>query len=116
VLGHYSLIDVFVVPRTADRVSQLVTPLKPYEAMALEKALVVSGVHALREIVTDGETGLVFVPEDADSLADTVEPLLDDPDRRRHLGRQAREWVTANRTWRQNGLRYLELYRHLGVA
>ncbi len=116
VLGHYSLIDVFVVPRTADRVSQLVTPLKPYEAMALEKALVVSGVHALREIVTDGETGLVFVPEAAESLADTVEPLLDDPDRRRHLGRQAREWVTANRTWRQNGLRYLELYRRLGVA
>ena len=42
----YSVIDVFVVPRTADRVSQMVTPLKPYEAMAMERAVVVSGVDA----------------------------------------------------------------------
>ena len=116
VLGHYGLIDVFVVPRTADRVSQLVTPLKPYEAMALERALVVSDVAALREIVVPGETGLVFPAEDARDLADTVEPLLDDPERRGALGRQARAWVAAHRTWRQNGERYLDLYRRLGVA
>jgi glycosyltransferase involved in cell wall biosynthesis len=116
VLDHYAVIDVFVVPRTADRVSQLVTPLKPYEAMALERALVVSGVDALREIVADGQTGLVFEPEDAGSLADTVEPLLDDPARRAELGRNAREWVSAHRTWRLNGERYLEVYRRLGVA
>jgi len=116
VAAYYSLIDVFVVPRTADRVSHLVTPLKPYEAMALERALVVSGVDALREIVTEGETGLVFDPENAISLADTVEPLLDDPEARRRLGRRAREWVTANRTWRQNGVRYYELYRRLGAV
>jgi len=116
VLAYYCLIDVFVVPRTADRVSRLVTPLKPYEAMALERALIVSGVDALREIVVDGETGLVFEPEDAASLADTVEPLLEDPDARRRLGRQAREWVVAHRTWRQNGARYLDLYRRLGAV
>ena len=55
--AYYSLIDLFVVPRTNDRVSQLVTPLKPYEAMAMERCLVVSGVGALLEIVQDGETG-----------------------------------------------------------
>jgi glycosyltransferase involved in cell wall biosynthesis len=116
VLAYYALIDVFVVPRTADRVSRLVTPLKPYEAMALERALLVSGVDALGEIVTPGETGLVFRPEDARDLADTVEPLLDDPGERARLGRQARDWVAANRTWHQNGQRYLELYRRLGAA
>lgn len=116
VLAHYSLLDVFVVPRTADRVSQLVTPLKPYEAMALEKPLVVSGVDALREIVTEGETGLTFEPERAASLADVLEPLLDDPERRARLGRAARRWVSTHRTWRQNGERYLELYRRLGAA
>ncbi len=116
VLAYYALIDVFVVPRTADRVSRLVTPLKPYEAMALERALVVSGVDALGEIVTPGVTGLVFRPEDARDLADTVEPLLDDPGERARLGRQARDWVAANRTWGQNGQRYLELYRRLGAA
>jgi glycosyltransferase involved in cell wall biosynthesis len=112
----YSVIDVFVVPRTADRVSQLVTPLKPYEAMALERAVVVSGVDALREIVRDGETGLVFEAESAVDLARVVEPLLTDPERRLALGRAAREWVAANRTWRQNGERYRALYARLGAV
>ncbi len=109
-------IDVFVVPRTNDRVSQLVTPLKPYEAMAMEKALVVSAVGALLEIVTEGETGRTFTPEDPVSLADTIEPLLDDPAARARLGSAARAWVAANRTWDQNGRRYLELYQRLGIV
>ncbi|MEO8229106.1 MAG: glycosyltransferase family 4 protein [Chloroflexota bacterium] len=116
ILDYYRLIDVFVVPRTNDRVSQLVTPLKPYEAMATERALVVSGVAALREIVIDGETGRTFTPEDPMSLADVLEPLLDDPAERGRLGAAARRWVAANRTWDQNGQRYLALFRDLGVA
>ena len=116
VLDYYRLIDVFVVPRTSDRVSQLVTPLKPYEAMAMERALVVSGVDALTEIVSDGETGRTFVPEDALSLADVVEELLDDPEARKRLGANAREWVGGHRTWSTNGRRYRELYERLGVA
>ena len=63
---YYRTIDVFVVPRTNDRVSQLVTPLKPYEAMAMEKALVVSAVGALLEIVDEGITARTFTPEDCD--------------------------------------------------
>jgi glycosyltransferase involved in cell wall biosynthesis len=116
VLGYYSLIDVFVVPRTADRVSQLVTPLKPFEAMALERAVVVSDLPALREIVQPGETGLTFRAEDADDLATVVEGLLDDPSLRERLGRQAREWVLANRTWAANGRRYRDLFEALGAA
>ena len=114
--AYYALIDVFVVPRTADRVSQLVTPLKPFEAMALQRTLVVSDLAALKEIVTDGETGRTFRAGDATNLADVVEPLLDDPARRTELGAAAREWVAANRTWRQNGLLYRQLYERLGVA
>jgi glycosyltransferase involved in cell wall biosynthesis len=113
---YYRTIDVFVVPRTSDRVSQLVTPLKPFEAMAMEKAVVVSAVDALLEIIEDGVTGRSFLAEDPASLADTIEPLLDDPGTREALGRAARAWVAEHRTWRQNGLRYLELYRRLGVA
>jgi glycosyltransferase involved in cell wall biosynthesis len=116
VAAHYALIDTFVVPRTSDRVSQLVTPLKPYEAMAMERALVVSDVAALREIVSDGETGVVFRAEDPVDLADRLEPLLDDADRRVALGRAARSWVAANRTWTRNGERYRDLYARLGAA
>jgi glycosyltransferase involved in cell wall biosynthesis len=113
---YYRTIDIFVVPRTADRVSQLVTPLKPFEAMAMEKAVVVSAVDALLEIIEEGVTGRSFLAEDPASLADTLEPLLDDAGARAALGRAARAWVAQHRTWRQNGLRYLELYRRLGVA
>ncbi len=116
VLDYYRLIDVFVVPRTNDRVSQLVTPLKPYEAMAMERALVVSAVGALLEIVTEGETGRSFRPEDPIALADAVEPLLDDPAERARLGRAARIWVSEHRTWQMNGSRYRALYERLGVA
>ena len=116
VLRYYSIIDVFVVPRTNDRVSALVTPLKPFEAMAMERALVVSDVPPLREIVTPGETGLVFRPEDAGDLAEVLGGALDDPALRARLGRQAREWVASSRTWAHNGARYRELYERLGAA
>lgn len=113
---YYRTIDVFVVPRTNDRVSQLVTPLKPYEAMSMEKALVVSGVPALLEIVREGETGRSFTPEDPDALADVLDDLIGDAGQRRRLGEAARAWVAENRTWAMNGQRYLDLYRRLGVA
>jgi PEP-CTERM/exosortase A-associated glycosyltransferase len=115
ILRYYGLIDVFVVPRTADRVSQLVTPLKPYEAMAMARALVVSGVPALEEMVVVGQTGLVFRPEDAEHLAAVVEPLITSRARREELGRAARDWVCQHRTWTENGRRYRELYEELGV-
>jgi PEP-CTERM/exosortase A-associated glycosyltransferase len=113
---YYRLIDIFVVPRTTDRVSQLVTPLKPYEAMAMERALVVSDLGALREIVIPGETGYTFRPEDPVDLAGVLERLVDDPAGRQRLGRAARDWVAAHRTWGQNGQRYRELYDRMGVA
>jgi glycosyltransferase involved in cell wall biosynthesis len=115
IADYYSLIDVFVVPRTADRVSQLVTPLKPYEAMAMERALVASDVDALREIVDDGTTGLLFRAGDAEDLARVLEPLLDDPERRAALGGAARAWVLEHRTWDRNGARYRELFERLGA-
>jgi PEP-CTERM/exosortase A-associated glycosyltransferase len=115
VARYYGLIDVFVVPRTGHRVCQMVTPLKPYEAMAMERAVVVSGVQALREMVVPGKTGLVFHPEDPEHLADVLEPLIRSPERRRTLGRAARDWVRRHRTWTQNGDRYAELYRELKV-
>jgi glycosyltransferase involved in cell wall biosynthesis len=113
---YYAQIDVFVVPRTNDQVSRTVTPLKPLEAMALERAVVTSDVPALREIIQPGETGLVFTAEDASDLAAVVEPLLDDRPARDRLGKAAREWVIAERTWRRNGERYRELYAELDAV
>jgi PEP-CTERM/exosortase A-associated glycosyltransferase len=116
VLHYYALLDVFVVPRTSDRVSRLVTPLKPYEAMAAGRAVVVSAVPALEEMVMPGQTGLTFRPEDADHLAAVLTPLLANRARREELGHAARAWVRQHRTWHENARRYRELYQSLGAA
>ena len=113
----YRSIDIFVVPRTNARVSQLVTPLKPYEAMAMEKAVVVSRcrAHCSRWCATE-KPDAPFLPKTRLLLQSIIDELADDPDQRRRLGEAAREWVATNRSWSQNGRRYLEFLQRLEVA
>ena len=115
VRAYHAVLDAFVVPRTPDRVCQLVTPLKPVEAMASGLPVVVSGVRALSEIVNDKVTGLVSAPLDPVALADALSGLLDNPDLRAELGANAREWVARDRTWAHNAARYREAYERLGA-
>ena len=112
----HALLDVFVVPRTPDRVCQLVTPLKPVEAMASGLCVVTSEVKALTEIVKHEVTGMQTVPQDPVSLADCLEYLLYSPDIRRKLGDNAREWVARDRTWAHNAARYRDAYARLGAT
>ena len=115
VRAYHAVLDVFVVPRTPDRVCQLVTPLKPVEAMASGLPVVVSGVKALAEIVNDKVTGLLSPPLDAAALADTLQTVLEDLQLRAELGANAREWVARDRTWAHNAARYREAYQRLGA-
>ena len=112
---YHAVLDVFVVPRTRDRVCQLVTPLKPVEAMASGRAVVVSAVRALEEIVTDEVTGLLVPPQDAVALADRLQRLLSSPQLRKKLGRGAREWVARDRGWVRAAERYRDVYARLGA-
>jgi len=112
----HALLDIFVVPRTPDRVCQLVTPLKPVEAMASGLCVVTSEVKALTEIVKHEVTGMQTVPQDPVSLADCLERLLYSPDIRRKLGDNAREWATRDRTWTHNAARYQAAYARLRVT
>jgi glycosyltransferase involved in cell wall biosynthesis len=114
--SYYALIDVFVVPRTDEATTQLVTPLKPFEAMAAGRTVVVSDTRALSEIVADRETGRVFAPEDPQALAGVIQELSEDPAERRRLADAGREWVCTRRTWALNAERYRELYERLGVS
>jgi glycosyltransferase involved in cell wall biosynthesis len=115
VRAYHAVLDAFVVPRTPDRVCQLVTPLKPVEAMASGLPVVVSGVKALAEIVNDKVTGLLSPPLDAAALADTLQTVLEDQGLRAELGANAREWVARDRTWAHNAARYREAYERLGA-
>lgn len=99
VAPFYDLIDVFVVSRPDLRVTRLVTPLKPFEAMRGECAVVVSGLPALSEIVKDEITGRLFNAGDAQDLANRIEELYHDEEQRILLAQSAKSWVEENRTW-----------------
>lgn len=107
---YYALLDVFVIPRIDERAARLVTPLKPYEAMAMALPVVVSDLPALLEIVGDGQRGASFPAGDADALAQVLADLAADPGRREQLARAGREWVLEHRTWRAAAARYRQVY------
>ncbi len=110
VLDHYALLDVFVVPRVDEQAARLVTPLKPYEAMAAELPVLVSDLPALTEITGGGARGESFPAGDAAALTDALAGLAADPDRRARLAASGRAWVEAERSWTGNGQRYREIY------
>jgi PEP-CTERM/exosortase A-associated glycosyltransferase len=110
VLGMYSLIDVFVVPRLPYRVCEIVTPIKPYEAMATGRALVVSDVAALREMIVENETALSFKAGSEEALAAACLDLCRSPETRARLGQQAAHWVRKHRTWTSVAHGYRDAY------
>jgi glycosyltransferase involved in cell wall biosynthesis len=67
------------------------TPLALFEAMAGGKAIVSTAVDGCREVLEDGETGLLVPPADAESLAQGILRVLEDEGLRRRLASRARE-------------------------
>lgn len=116
VLAYYSLIDIFVVPRRPVEVCQLVTPLKPFEALSSARALVMSDVRALREIAETSGAAVLFEAGSVSSLSAALSRLVGDPDERAALGTRGAEWVRRERTWGGNARRYVEVYESLGVV
>ncbi|WP_282756060.1 TIGR04063 family PEP-CTERM/XrtA system glycosyltransferase [Desulfuromonas thiophila] len=106
----YALIDVLAYPRYAMRLTDLVTPLKPLEAMAMAKAVVASDVGGHREQIQDGETGLLFKAGDERALAAALDRLLRDAALRQRLEQQGRDWVCQQRRWQQTTAVYPGLY------
>lgn len=96
---YYSIIDIAPFPRKPWPVCEMVSPMKPLEAMAMGKAIIVSNVRALSEMVTANKTGLVFEKGDIGSLAERLCELISDADIRTRLGEGARDWVAENRSW-----------------
>ncbi|MBE2241747.1 MAG: glycosyltransferase [Burkholderiaceae bacterium] len=111
--AYYSLIDIAAFPRKPWPVCEMVSPMKPLEALAMEKAVLVSSVRALVEMIADEHTGLVFAKGDVASMADALAKLIGDPALRARLGRNGRSWVCAERTWTQVGRKLDERLRVL---
>lgn len=111
--GYLSLVDITPFPRKPLPVCEMISPIKPFESMAMRKAVVASDVAALAEIVQDGITGRLFAKGDASDLARVLGELLDDPDQRVRLGAAAREWVAQERDWSRITDTVDEVYRAL---
>lgn len=105
----YGLIDIFAITRPDSPVTRMVTPLKPLEAMALGKALVISDLPALREIATE-DTALLYPPGDVEALAGHCIRLIQDDDLRRTISTNAQRWVLRNRTWEKVLAKLPEVY------
>lgn len=106
----YDLVTLFVYPRQRMRLTELVTPLKPLEAMAQGAIVVASDVGGHRELLTDGETGYLFRAGDTPALA---RKLLEVIDRREHwqaMRAACRQFVAAERTWDAVVARYAPIY------
>ena len=110
---YYSLIDVVAYPRKAMRLTELVTPLKPLEAMAQGKIVAASDVGGHRELIADGITGTLFVPDDPVDLARALAMLLY---RRREWPHQriaSRRAVERDHDWARNVQRYRDVYQRV---
>jgi glycosyltransferase involved in cell wall biosynthesis len=113
---YYGIVDVFAYPRKSMRLTELVTPLKPLEAMAQGRLLVASDVGGHKELIRDGETGVLFRAGDAASLADAIIRLLGQRDRWPLLRDQGRRFVEQERTWATSVAGYRAVFDSLGLA
>lgn len=110
---YYGLVDLLVYPRKAMRLTDLVTPLKPLEAMAQRRLVVASDVGGHRELIRDGDTGTLFTPDDPAALATSVAALLADRSGWEAMRDRARAFVESERNWAANVARYQPLYQRL---
>ncbi len=111
--GVYALVDILVYPRRSMRLTDLVTPLKPLEAMAMEKACIASDVGGHRELIDHNVTGVLFSAGDSDQLAGEISRLLDNEEQRQEIGKRGRQWVESERSWTKTTEGYVNVYEHV---
>jgi len=112
----YSVVDVFAYPRHSMRLTELVTPLKPLEAMAQGQLLVASDVGGHRELIRDGETGILFKADDAGALADAILRMLGAQERWPQIRALGRQFVEEERDWRSSAARYAPVFTRLAAG
>lgn len=110
---YYSVIDVLAYPRLSMRLTELVTPLKPLEAMAQERLFVASDVGGHKELVEDSVNGILFEAGNPQSLADKISLLAQDEALRAALKKNGRQFVESIRNWSNSVARYEAVYTHL---
>lgn len=107
---YYNLVDVLCYPRHKMRLTDLVTPLKPLEAMAQGRLMVASDVGGHKELIDDGRTGVLFAAGDAAALSKQVLALLEAPQKWQEFRQSGRRFVEEERNWTASVARYRNVY------
>ena len=110
---YYDLIDLLVYPRHSMRLTELVTPLKPLEAMAQGRIFMASDVGGHKELIRDGETGRLFAAGKVDSLVTTVGEMLDHREQWPAMRAAGRRFVEQVRNWKNSVANYDSIYSRL---
>ena len=113
VQDYYNQVDIFVYPRLSMRLTELVTPLKPLEAMAQGRLVVASDVGGHKELIEEGITGCLFKADNKNALAHTVLNLLDAPENWDAMRKAGRAFVEQQRTWPLSVSCYKKIYTRL---
>ncbi len=113
---YYGLVDILAYPRKRMRLTDLVTPLKPLEAMAQGRLVAASDVGGHRELIRDGETGTLFPPDDPAAIAVALAAMFADRSGWAARRTRARDFVEQERNWSSNILRYEPVYQRLMQA
>jgi PEP-CTERM/exosortase A-associated glycosyltransferase len=113
VQGYYDLVDLLVYPRKRMRLTELVTPLKPLEAMAERRLVIASDVGGHRELIRDNETGYLFAADDPGALARRVVEAARDGDRHGAMREAGRRFVETERSWAASAANYAPVYDRL---
>jgi glycogen(starch) synthase len=114
---YYDLVDLLAYPRHPMRLTELVTPLKPLEAMAQGHLLIASDVGGHKELIEDGKTGVLFRAGDVDDLVAKAVAALDLPDQGTAMRANGRHFVESERNWARSIANYKAIYgRALGRA
>ena len=107
---YYSVVDIFAYPRYSMRLTELVTPLKPLEAMAQGGVVVASDVGGHRELIRDGVTAVLFKPGSSGALADALVALFNERSRWPEIRSAGRHFVETERSWTSSVARYRPVY------
>jgi len=110
---YYSVCDILLFPRLKLRVTELVSPLKPLEAMAMGKCVLASAVGGLKEYCLEGVNATLFDPENEKEALKRLDSLIQNPTFRTELGEKARLWVIENKDWEKIALGYESIYNEL---
>ncbi|NOZ52952.1 MAG: glycosyltransferase, exosortase A system-associated [Gammaproteobacteria bacterium] len=112
---YYNLIDILIYPRTSIRLTELVTPLKPLEAMAQGRLLLASNIGGHRELIENNITGVLFQPDDPQSLASAVLNMMENKGKWGAIRTNAKRFVDEERSWYKSVSRYMPVYEKLTI-